>query len=254
MAFQQVTVENRVSEFPNRRTLTKEDNTTEIVTVTRNEGNVSTEGTAWGAAYANDLESRINTETNLLETNFGHVETNTTASKSYSVGETLVLNGQMYKVTAAIAQGATLTVGTNIAVHSVSTINSNINLYVGTDKKLHFVNGSGADSALPFNPGADFDGHYYSGWQSYQCLSQTITFGVPDTTHKNYVVTFTYAASASFSVSGCTTVEKMQYNYTVGSNTVYVCTFIITDVTASTLFSVYGYGTSVGYRVFCGFD
>ena len=126
MAFQQVTVENRVSEFPNRRTLTKEDNTTEIVTVTRNEGNVSTEGTAWGAAYANDLESRINTETNLLETNFGHVETNTTASKPYSVGETLVLNGQMYKVTAAIAQGATLTVGTNIAVHSVSAINSNI--------------------------------------------------------------------------------------------------------------------------------
>ena len=126
MAFQQVTVENRVSEFPNRRTLTKEDNTTEIVTVTRNEGNVSAEGTAWGAVYANDLESRINTETNLLETNFGHVETNTTASKSYSVGETLVLNGQMYKVTAAIAQGATLTVGTNIAVHSVSAINSNL--------------------------------------------------------------------------------------------------------------------------------
>lgn len=137
---------------------------------------------------------------------------------------------------------------------AVKELNSNINLYVGTDKKLHFVNGSGADSALPFNPGADFDGHYYSGWQSYQCLNQTITFGVPDTTHKNYVVTFTYAESASFSVSGCTTVEKMQYNYTVGSNTVYVCTFIITDVTASTLFSVYGYGTSVGYRVFCGFD
>lgn len=153
MAFQQVTVENRVSEFPNRRTLTKEDNTTEIVTVTRNEGNVSTEGTAWGAAYANDLESRINTETNLLETNFGHVETNTTASKSYSVGETLVLNGQMYKVTAAIAQGATLVVGTNIAVHSVSAINSNL----GTLSFVKNADGkwgykvAGADPVIPFS-------------------------------------------------------------------------------------------------------
>lgn len=157
MAFQQVTVENRVSEFPNRRTLTKEDNTTEIVTVTRNEGNVSTEGTAWGAAYANDLESRINTETNLLETNFGHVETNTTASKSYSVGEALVLNGQMYKVTAAIAQGATLTVGTNIAVHSVSTINSNLNgltFAKGADGKWGYKI-AGADPVIPFKRGAE---------------------------------------------------------------------------------------------------
>ena len=153
MAFQQVTVENRVSEFPNRRTLTKEDNTTEIVTVTRNEGNVSTEGTAWGAAYANDLESRINTETNLLETNFGHVETTTTASKPYSVGDTLVLNGQMYKVTAAIAQGAKLTVGTNIAVHSVSAINSNLgtlSFVKSTDGKWGYKV-AGADPVIPFN-------------------------------------------------------------------------------------------------------
>ena len=158
MAFQQVTVENRVSEFPNRRTLTKEDNTTEIVTVTRNEGKVSTEGTAWGAAYANDLESRINTETNLLETNFGHVETNTTASKSYSVGEALVLNGQMYKVTAAIAQGATLNANsalgtTNIAGHSVSEINSNLGTLTfaqNTDGKWGYKV-AGADPVIPFS-------------------------------------------------------------------------------------------------------
>ena len=28
-------------------------------------------------------------------------------------------------------------------------------MYVGDDKKLHFVNGSGADSALPFNSGVE---------------------------------------------------------------------------------------------------
>ena len=178
MAFQQVTVENRVSEFPNRRTLTKEDNTTEIVTVTRNEGKVSTEGTAWGAAYANDLESRINTETNLLETNFGHVETNTTASKSYSVGEALVLNGQMYKVTAAIAQGATLTVGTNIAVHSVSAINSNLgglSFVKDADGKWGYKV-AGADPVIPFKgyekiassvSGSSINVSAYPGYQNF---------------------------------------------------------------------------------------
>ena len=174
MAFQQVTVENRVSEFPSRRTLTREDNTTEIVTVTRNEGNVSTEGTAWGATYANDLESRINTETNLLETNFGHVETTTKASKPYSVGETLVLNGKLYKVTAAIAQGAKLTVGTNIAVHSVSAINSNL----GTLSFVKDADGkwgykvAGADPVIPFKT------WYKIGSYSYSLHETTTNIGI----------------------------------------------------------------------------
>lgn len=50
---------DRVSEYPTRRTLTKEDNSTEIVTVTRNEGTVSEEGDAFSAATMNDLEDRI---------------------------------------------------------------------------------------------------------------------------------------------------------------------------------------------------
>lgn len=43
------------------------------------------------------------------------VETSTSASKAYSVGEYLMLAGQLYKVTAAIASGGTLEVGTNIS-------------------------------------------------------------------------------------------------------------------------------------------
>lgn len=33
----------------------------------------------------------------------------------------------------------------------ISTINGNINVYVGSDDKIHFMNGSGADSVLPFS-------------------------------------------------------------------------------------------------------
>lgn len=50
---------DRISEFITRRTLTKEDGSTEIVTVERNEGEVSQEGDAFDANTMNDLEDRI---------------------------------------------------------------------------------------------------------------------------------------------------------------------------------------------------
>lgn len=50
---------DRQSEFPNRRTLTKEDQSTELVTVTRSEGIISEEGDAFSAENMNDLETRI---------------------------------------------------------------------------------------------------------------------------------------------------------------------------------------------------
>lgn len=50
---------NRITEFPTRRTLTKEDGSSEIVTVTRNEGTVSEEGDAFDADTMNNLEERI---------------------------------------------------------------------------------------------------------------------------------------------------------------------------------------------------
>ena len=49
----------RVSEYPTRRTLTKEDGTTELVTVARNEGQISKEGDAFSPDNMNDLEERI---------------------------------------------------------------------------------------------------------------------------------------------------------------------------------------------------
>lgn len=50
---------NRITEFPTRRTLTKEDGNMEIVTVARNEGTVSEEGDAFDAYTMNNLEERI---------------------------------------------------------------------------------------------------------------------------------------------------------------------------------------------------
>ena len=59
MAFNLKTWVDRISEYPTRRTLTKEDGSTELVTVTREEGTVSQEGDAFNAETMNDLETRI---------------------------------------------------------------------------------------------------------------------------------------------------------------------------------------------------
>lgn len=58
----------------------------------------------------------------LLDTvlgNFATVESSTTASKAYAIGEYLVLNNLLYRVTAAIASGGTITVGTNVVQTNV---------------------------------------------------------------------------------------------------------------------------------------
>ncbi len=59
MAFVKKTWTDRVTEFPTRRTLTKTDGTSELVTVSRAEGNVSQEGDAFSADNMNGLETRI---------------------------------------------------------------------------------------------------------------------------------------------------------------------------------------------------
>ena len=52
--------------------------------------------------------------------NIAPLEPTAKASKNYSVNDYLFFNGQMYKVTAAIASGANLAVGTNIVATSVA--------------------------------------------------------------------------------------------------------------------------------------
>lgn len=54
------------------------------------------------------------------KTDIATVEPTNTASRAYSVGELVYVNGNLYKVITAIASGATFTVGTNIQSTNVS--------------------------------------------------------------------------------------------------------------------------------------
>lgn len=59
MGFTKKTWKNRIAEYINRRLLTMEDGSTNLVTVARDEGTISQEGDAFNAANMNDLEDRI---------------------------------------------------------------------------------------------------------------------------------------------------------------------------------------------------
>ena len=59
--------------------------------------------------------------------NLAPIEATTTASRSYLVGDYLMLQGEFYKVISAIAIGDTLTVGTNIQATSVGNILTELN-------------------------------------------------------------------------------------------------------------------------------
>lgn len=50
---------DRISEFPTRRSLTKTDGSSELVTVARSEGMISEEGDAFSAENMNDFENRV---------------------------------------------------------------------------------------------------------------------------------------------------------------------------------------------------
>lgn len=76
MAFEKKTWADRVAEFINRRILTKEDGSTELVTVARSEGTISVEGDAFNAETMNDLEQRIADEFDSLNNDLEEANSN----------------------------------------------------------------------------------------------------------------------------------------------------------------------------------
>nr|DAM50653.1 MAG TPA: hypothetical protein [Caudoviricetes sp.] len=62
MSFIKKIWKDRISEYPTRRNLEKSDGSSELVTVSRSEGNISQEGDAFSAENMNDLEERISNE------------------------------------------------------------------------------------------------------------------------------------------------------------------------------------------------
>lgn len=67
------------------------------------------------AGSSRTLKNALDTIASNAGGNMATIESGTTASKAYAVGDYMVRNGQLYKVTAAIASGGTITVGTNVA-------------------------------------------------------------------------------------------------------------------------------------------
>lgn len=63
----------------------------------------------------------ILTAVNATASNLATIESSTTASQAYSTGDYLVLNGQLYKVTADVVSGETLVIGTNIEATTAGT-------------------------------------------------------------------------------------------------------------------------------------
>lgn len=71
------------------------------------------------------------------KTDVATIEPSTTASRSYSVGELVYVNGSLYKVIASISQGSTFTVGTNIQSTTVSGVLEDV---VGDTNVYKFFN------------------------------------------------------------------------------------------------------------------
>lgn len=89
MSFKKKKWTNRISQFPNRRKLTNEDNTTNVVTFTRDEGTITQPGDAFSATNMNDLEDRIEEGFNAI------TPINPQADSGYvSIGDTLIQWGR----------------------------------------------------------------------------------------------------------------------------------------------------------------
>lgn len=118
--FNQYTWKNRDVQFPNRRQLTDADSgDITIQTVRRSEGDIYDEGDPFSAERMNDLETRIKAECDAIEAAIASAQSSSIASRAFSVGQYLVYNGNFYKVTRAIASGATISPGTNCSQTTV---------------------------------------------------------------------------------------------------------------------------------------
>lgn len=71
--------------------------------------------------YRADTQKYIDSRISTLNANLAYIEDGTTASRAYSVGQYVLISGQLYKVTSSIASGATFTIGTNVVATTVGT-------------------------------------------------------------------------------------------------------------------------------------
>lgn len=83
-----------------------------------------------------------------------NVETSTTASKAYSAGEYLVLNGTLYRVALDIQNGSTITIGTNVISCNMGTELTALTKEISDNiEKSGAVTTGTIDSAICFKKG-----------------------------------------------------------------------------------------------------
>lgn len=97
--------------------------------ITLDSDSVSNESQVTGDNVSDALDTLNGAMGSLQEQITENVETSTTASKAYGIGEYLTLNGVLYRVKSNIASGATITVGTNVEEKSINSAISNIMVF-----------------------------------------------------------------------------------------------------------------------------
>lgn len=151
-------------------------------------------GKAADAKATGDQLSDLKSQTSSLNESLASVEQTSTASKPYAVGDLLVYNSRLYKVASAIAEGGTLTIGTNIVPTtiedelSVDTVSSvtiaqlitsktykQNGIYTPSGRKVILENG--LITVEQINSSVFYRGFYISGTPTYQ--SGTITGQTP---------------------------------------------------------------------------
>lgn len=117
MGFSKKTWSDRVAEFINRRLLTKENGTTELVTVSRSEGVISKEGDMFSAENMNALETRIYNAFNDVSKIYTNVSVATSAWGTYTASltnESDIVSDYPYKADIALSG---LTANHAVTVH-----------------------------------------------------------------------------------------------------------------------------------------
>lgn len=128
---------DRISEFPTRRSLTKTDGTSELVTVARSEGMISEEGDAFSAENMNDFENRVANGFSELTENL----TSVIGFPDYSNSEMLITNK---KGSGTIAENGWLAIIESGAASEVSVkINNKITYSVRLANSLMIPVSSG---------------------------------------------------------------------------------------------------------------
>ena len=82
------------------------------------------------SAISTEITNRTNADNALQGQIVADIQTSTTANRAYAIGEYFVLNGTLYRVIAAIANGGTITTGTNAKATNVGIeLHQNNRLY-----------------------------------------------------------------------------------------------------------------------------